>query len=110
MEKKASKTVEPEGISTEETKAAPVEQSPEETKVEETKAAPVEQSPEETKVEETKAAPVKETPRRKVIVVVNRFTDKTDLETIFEVGQELEFDDERAADVVSRGLAIFKEQ
>lgn len=93
MAKKASKTVEPEGISTEETKAAPVEQSPE-----------------ETKVEETKAAPVKETPRRKVIVVINRFTDKTDHETIFEVGQELEFDDERAADVVSRGLAIFKEQ
>jgi hypothetical protein len=49
-----------------------------------------------------------ENPETKVIVVQSRFRDKTDGKTLFVVGQELEFDAERANDVVSRGLAKFK--
>lgn len=40
-----------------------------------------------------------------VIVVVKRFRDKFDHTTYYEVGQELEFDEARANDVVERGLA-----
>jgi hypothetical protein len=50
-----------------------------------------------------------ETLQSKVIVVLQRFRDKTDHKTLFTVGQELEFDVERANDVVARGLAKFKE-
>jgi len=39
------------------------------------------------------------------IVVLKRFKDKFDHETIYEAGQELEFDQERANDVIERGLA-----
>ncbi len=39
------------------------------------------------------------------IVVTGRFRDKFDHQTIYEVGRELEFDKERAEDVIERGLA-----
>ena len=42
------------------------------------------------------------------IVVVKRFRDKFDHKTYYEVGQELEFDEERANDVIERGLAELK--
>lgn len=35
------------------------------------------------------------------------FRDKTDEKVIFEVGQELDFEKERAEDVVTRGLAEY---
>lgn len=42
------------------------------------------------------------------IVVTARFRDKIDHKTYYEVGQELEFDETRAADVIDRGLAELK--
>jgi hypothetical protein len=45
----------------------------------------------------------------KAIIVLQRFRDKTDGKTLFVEGQEVEFDTERANDVVSRGLARFKD-
>jgi hypothetical protein len=42
------------------------------------------------------------------IVVNTPFVDKFDNETVYEPGQELEFDEERAKDVVYRGLAAYK--
>ena len=42
------------------------------------------------------------------IVVVNRFRDKIDHETVYEAGQELEFDEERANDVIERGFAALQ--
>jgi len=53
---------------------------------------------------ETKATEVKETVKVKVVI---SFRDKTNKEVIFEVGQELDFDKERADDVVTRGLAEY---
>ena len=53
---------------------------------------------------ETKATEVNETVKVKV---VTPFRDKTNKEVIFEVGQELDFDKERADDVVTRGLAEY---
>ena len=42
------------------------------------------------------------------IVVVKRFRDKFDHMTYYEVGDEPEFDEDRAGDVVKRGLAEWK--
>jgi hypothetical protein len=41
------------------------------------------------------------------IVVLDRFCDKYDNETVYEPGQDLEFDAARAKDVVERGLAKY---
>jgi hypothetical protein len=41
------------------------------------------------------------------IVATTQFVDKFD-KTVYEPGDELEFDEERAKDVVSRGLAAYK--
>lgn len=43
------------------------------------------------------------------IVVLSPFRDKFDKSTRYEVGTELEFDAERAEDVVSRELAEYAE-
>ena len=43
------------------------------------------------------------------IVVLKPFRDKLDKTTRYEVGEELEFDAERAEDVVSRELAEYAE-
>lgn len=53
---------------------------------------------------ETKATEVKETVKVKVVIP---FRDKTKKDVIFEVGQELDFDKERAEDVTTRGLAEY---
>jgi hypothetical protein len=42
------------------------------------------------------------------LVVIKRFRDKYDGKTLYEVGDELEFDSERAEDVISRYLAVEK--
>jgi len=42
------------------------------------------------------------------IVVVHRFRDKFDHKTYYEVGDELDFEEDRVNDVVSRGLAELK--
>lgn len=42
------------------------------------------------------------------IVATTQIVDKFDKETVYEPGDELEFDEERAKDVVSRGLAAYK--
>ena len=42
------------------------------------------------------------------IVVTTRFRDKIDHKTWYEVGVELQFDKERADDVITRGLAELK--
>jgi hypothetical protein len=48
----------------------------------------------------------KEEQEKKVkIVVVSRFRDKLDHKTLHEVGEELEFDEVRATDVIARKLA-----
>lgn len=39
--------------------------------------------------------------------VVQKFRDKEDLSVLHEPGEELEFEQERAADVVERGLAEY---
>ncbi|HBG39911.1 MAG TPA: hypothetical protein DDW85_00690 [Porphyromonadaceae bacterium] len=39
------------------------------------------------------------------VKVLKRFCDKNDKTTIYSVGSELEFEDERAADLITRGLA-----
>lgn len=41
------------------------------------------------------------------VKVLTPFRDKTDEKVIFEVGQELDFEKERAEDVVTRGLAEY---
>lgn len=41
------------------------------------------------------------------VKVLAPFRDKTDEKVIFEVGQELDFEKERAEDVVTRGLAEY---
>jgi len=82
---------------------------PEETPVNENMQAETQNPVEtETKQDEVENTYPDETPTSKVIVVLKRFRDKTDHKTLFVVGQELEFDEERANDVVSRGLAKFK--
>ncbi|MDH6357238.1 hypothetical protein [Parabacteroides sp. PF5-9] len=43
------------------------------------------------------------------IVVLNPFRDKLDKKTRYEVGQELEFEAERADDLVTRELAEYTE-
>jgi len=43
------------------------------------------------------------------IVVVKRFKDKFDHKTLYTAGQELTFEEERANDLISRGLAKLKE-
>jgi hypothetical protein len=65
--------------------------------VEQTVETPVEQL-----AEQQEEQPVK-------IVVVQRFRDRHDHKTWFEIGQELFFDSERAGDCVARGLAEFVE-
>ena len=47
----------------------------------------------------------KEEEKKVAIIVVKRFRDKFDHETYYEAGNELEFDEDRANDLVERGLA-----
>jgi hypothetical protein len=83
---------------------------PDETPVNETVQAET-QNPAKGEVKDETPAEVQNSaePETKVIIVLERFRDKTDHKTLFVVGQEVEFDIERANDVVSRGLAKFKE-
>ncbi len=43
------------------------------------------------------------------VTVIKSFRDKNDKKIRFEVGAELEFDEDRAKDVVDRGLAQYVE-
>jgi hypothetical protein len=83
---------------------------PDETPVSETAQVEV-QNPAEAEVKQDKVetSQLDETPKNRVIVVLKRFRDKTDHKTLFAIGQEVEFDQERAANAVSRGLAKFKD-
>ena len=84
---------------TENTEEQPVIENPEETTIETT----------EPVVEGTEETPVATTEDMVKVVVLKRFLDKYDHRTWFEVGDEPEFESERAADVIERGLAKLKE-
>lgn len=61
----------------------------------------------EKKMEKTKN--VKNEEKKVAIKVVQDFLDKYDTSVRYDEGAVLEFDEERAADVVSRGLAEYSE-
>jgi len=96
------------------TKENPVEQPVIENPVE-TLVEPVEQGNENPKepVEPVTGnpmeTPIKPDENRVKVVVLKRFRDKYDQKTWYEVGDEPEFDEERAGDVIGRGLARLKE-
>ncbi|MDR0505455.1 MAG: hypothetical protein LBH32_01370 [Dysgonamonadaceae bacterium] len=100
-EEKPAAAEQPAATAQEETKATAAAETTVESKPEET--------PDKTSAEETAEEKPEETPRIKAVIVLKRFRDKTDHKTLFVEGQEVKFDVERANDVVTRGLAKFKD-
>jgi hypothetical protein len=77
--------------------------------VAEVKAEPAQETQAPADTAERAAAAAEENAPTRVVVVLQVFRDKADHKTLFLPGAELEFDAQRANDVVSRGLAKYKE-